>query len=267
MMQPYLIAGVFGVLLTVAFYEGRSALNRSSHPGPRSEEAARRDGACETDDSARQEIADSLMRCQDRLAQREALTSTASAPDEAPAILPPSPPPYEGDRFDPTTDEWKKLAEEGRVKLSRPCTMAEGWVPSEDELRTVGLGPNDAQAIADVYKAATARSWEETQKHCAEWLGVDHRVVERIGAAMCESMLDVAAQKDEGVFRRVAEVRAGRRSETNLPPVERYYLARTKELKEFESDLAKRVGTDATRKITESTTFCMYREVWPELGR
>jgi len=261
MAQSHLVAGVLGVLLTVASYEAHRAWMRTS-----TEKPAAANTACAVSEDAYQRMADSLARCQERLAARELPPSGevgASPPTEITAAT--APPPYAGDRFDPSPDEWRKLADEGRVKLSRPCAMTEDWMPAPDELHAVGLGPSDAPAVADAYKAAASRAWEATRAQCAEWLGVDAVVAERIGAATCESLLDMAAQKDMTVFRRVAETRAGRRNEASLPPVERYYLAKTRALEDFESDLSKRVGADATRKITESSTFCMYRELWPEL--
>ncbi|WP_394848495.1 hypothetical protein LZC95_13665 [Pendulispora brunnea] len=259
MAQSHLVAGVLGVLLTVASYEGHRAWTRT----PAAKPAVATD-TCAVSEDAYQRVADSLARCQERSAARE-ISPMSSPPTEITAATAAAPPPYSGDRFDPTPDEWKTLADEGRVKLSRPCAMTEDWMPAPEELQSVGLGPSAAAPVAAAYKAAAARAWESTRTQCAEWLGIDTAVAERIGAATCESLLDMAAQKDMSVFRRVAETRAGRRNETSLPPVERYYLAKTKELEEFESDLARRVGADATRKITESSTFCMYRELWPEL--
>ncbi|WP_394837995.1 hypothetical protein LVJ94_13875 [Pendulispora rubella] len=263
MAQSHLVAGVLGVLLTVASYEIHRAWTRTGAAKP---SASGQSNTCAVSEDAYQRVADSLARCQERLAAHESPFSPGMGPStEITAATAAAPPPYAGDRFDPSPDEWKTLADEGRVKLSRPCAMTDDWMPAPEELHSVGLGPSDATAVADAYKAAAARAWEATRTQCAEWLGVETTVAERIGASTCESLLDMAAQKDMSVFRRVAETRAGRRKEGTLPPVERYYLAKTKELEDFESDLAKRVGADATRKITESSTFCMYRELWPEL--
>ncbi|WP_394829494.1 hypothetical protein [Pendulispora albinea] len=288
MIKFYVIASAIGVLSTIAFYEGKNALGKAPHRGSATANASCNagKGAANANDeaieSARQSLADSLIRCQERLQQKEgeeaerlssemftaggagnvASTELTNATDEAAAQATNT----VEDRFDPTSEEWKELAKHGQVKLSRPCAMGNDWFPGVEELQSVGLKESDAQTVADAYKQANARAWETTRANCAEWLGADAKVVERIGAEYCESILDAEAQKDANIFKHVAEVRAGTRAEdgSRLDPIERYYLAKTRELKAFEADLSRRVGADHARQITQSSTFCMMREQWPE---
>ncbi|WP_394850064.1 hypothetical protein LZC95_21715 [Pendulispora brunnea] len=282
MVNRYIVTSLtcaLGVLSTVAFYEGKEALGKNRHPSSISKEPkkapAEAAGAAGIED-ARQQLADSLIRCQDELtrtlhggASDEQPTAELSLTSEPLTGQPAQPQPPVEDRFDPSPDEWQRLAQRGQVKLSRPCIMGDDWEPVEGDLQSVGLGSRDAQTVAEAFRAANARAWESTRASCAEWLGADARVAERIGAETCESLLDQHAQEDEGIFRHVAEVRAGSRNEgtTQGHPLERYYLAKTRELKDFEADLTRRVGADAARRITSSTTFCMNREEWPPTDR
>ncbi|WP_394839316.1 hypothetical protein LVJ94_20735 [Pendulispora rubella] len=278
MLKRYIVAGALGVLSTVAVYEGKEALGRSRHApiAKDSKKAPAEPAGAAGIEDARQQLADSLIRCQDELTRTlngglsderstVELTGASEPLDTAPA----QPAAPVDDRFDPSPDEWRRLAQRGQVKLSRPCIMGEDWEPGEGDMQSVGLQARDARSVADAFRAANARAWERTRESCAEWLGADARVAERIGPETCESLLDQHAQEDEDIFRHVAEVRAGSRNEsaTHGRPLERYYLAKTHELKDFEADLARRVGADAARRITSSTTFCMNREEWPPTER
>jgi len=274
MLKAYIIASALGALSTVAFYEGKSALGKGGHHSviPTAKASTRSGGADDVED-ARQSLADSLMRCQERLQQKEGESAQGPtgaggaggiALEDPSAEAPPAPAEVEED-YNPTPDEWKELAKQGQVKLSRPCAMGGGWVPGEDELATVGLKANDAPTVAEAYNVARDRAWESTRTTCAEWLGVANDVVERIGPDYCEAILDQQAQNDDGVFRHVAEVRAGVRKEgAQLRPLERYYLAKTREMSALEADLTRRVGAEGARRITQSSAFCVTHEQWPD---
>jgi len=277
MIMRTIVAGALGVLSTVAFYEGKTALGKNRPEVIAKEPKRAPVAAAEGVEDARQQLADSLIRCQDELqrtlnggAFEERATLELHGTAEPLAVPPPSAPSPPGeDRFDPTQDEWRNLARRGQVKLSRPCNMGDDWEPGETELQSAGLEARDAQTVAEAFKAASARAWETTRETCAEWLGTDARVAERIGAETCESLLDQHAQEEDEVFRHVAEVRAGSRNEgtTRGHPLERYYLAKTREMKDFEADLTRRVGLERARSITSSSTFCMNREEWPPTER
>ncbi|WP_394833718.1 hypothetical protein LVJ94_45155 [Pendulispora rubella] len=272
MIKIFAIAGALGVLSTVAVYEGKSVFGRArsahrpaahAHTTSQGDEDRPRTAV----DDMRQSLADSLIRCEDRLAQREReQPNDANAAVEVEHVdnVPAPAEPIHG--FEPTGTEWRELAQQGVVKLNRPCLMSKGWTPAESDLKAVGLEARDGQAVAEAYHAANARSWETTRVTCAEVLGADAAVVERIGPEYCQALLDAEARKHSDVFRHVAEIRAGTRAEASAQqmPLEGYFLAKTRELNDFEADLARRVGKDGARRITGSDVFCTLREQWPE---
>jgi hypothetical protein len=277
-MRGYVVAGALGVLITVAFYEGERGLAKNSlSAAPGAARAAPCAGPGEAVETARQQLADSLMRCQAQLIERErgiegwadvgqvAGNQVSGSNEAGTAAIAGGTEESVQDRTDPSAEEWRELAKKGELRLNRPCPMEPDWVPDQAALASGGLDAREAQGVAEAYRLAGQRASEMALANCAAWLGTSPLMVERIGAENCESILDEQAERVPGVFRRVAEMRAGLRSESEAQsaPIEKYYLAKTREWQTFESDLARRVGAERAHRITQSPAFCMSDERWP----
>ena len=117
--------------------------------------------------------------------------------------------------YDLTPDDWKQLAQEGKVVSRTPCADPSAWTPTPAQLSKAGLAPSDAQAIHDARAAAYDRVWSVIRPLCVQALQGDAKVADRLGPVTCSSLVgDIAQANGENTgeeLRAVAEMRAGMR--------------------------------------------------------
>jgi ferric-dicitrate binding protein FerR (iron transport regulator) len=157
--------------------------------------------------------------------------------------------------FDLTQDDWKKLAQEGKVNAHFPCV---GRQKPDDlgDITKKGYAPQDKTVIQAAMDASRTRVWEGTIRPlCLRATKGDAALADRLGAQTCQSLIqDVAHMNGEDVeeeMRQVAEVRAGMRP---MPAdggadVFKLMLALSNESGTIEKDLAKSLGPDEAHRV------------------
>lgn len=167
----------------------------------------------------------------------------------------------ERDEFDLSPEDWKGLAATGHVKYRVPCVLPSdpSYSPPADELDQLGLGPDDGKLLAEAQRRSNARIWATVRPLCAKLVGGD-RVVDRLGAQSCLSLIERAANESDpiGSFearRAVGEVHAGLREApdpSEQSPVYQAYMALTREGSQFEADLAESFGPEEAGYIARN---------------
>ncbi len=164
--------------------------------------------------------------------------------------------------FDLTPADWADLATRGELRFRVPCQKKVPWSPSPEELHALGLRPDDAAVIRDIYRRSNERLWAAVKPACARILG-SAELAERLGAHPCARIITDGAPEDmdiaKATARRVAEVRAGSRPpprSDDLPASEAYLLAMTAESERFESDLAASFGPEDAHRLAYADEMC-----------
>jgi hypothetical protein len=164
--------------------------------------------------------------------------------------------------FDLDQEDWKKLAEEGRVKYKIPCMLPPGspWMPQESTLNELGLSPGDGEVIAEAHRRSNARIWDVVRPLCEDVVG-DPGTVDLLGGPGCLRLIrqfsdakDPAAARN--AQRQVAEMHAGMRPrpapDAPKDPMTETFLALTSEAQLFEADLAESFGPEDAKRIAQS---------------
>ncbi len=288
-------AGAIGAALTatafVSVYEGKVAVSRASDrvtltagesatsdaTGVHRGAAKGADGASAADDNAaasadeadplakaNANLADSVREYKQRLeaieAQKKGVEKQLAEAQEKLAIAQNDgqAPPKKSD-FDLTQDDWKRLAQEGKVNAHFPCVGPSAKNRdeiSDDSLQKAGLAPQDRSILQSAYDASRKRVWQGTIRPlCIKAVKGDAALADRLGPGTCQSLIqDVAAQNGEDVeeeMHEVAEIRAGMRP---MPAdgggdVLKMMLALSLESGAVEQDLAKSLGPDEAHRV------------------
>jgi FecR-like protein len=168
--------------------------------------------------------------------------------------------------YDLTADDWKELAQAGRVKFRLPCARPDFAVSAELAER-LGLAPDDAPIIERAYAASRDRVWRVVRPLCIAELG-SAAIADRIDRQGCEMViLESQAHRDaaakDAAMRDVAEMRAGLRPLPGpgaaLHPVVEMLLALTGEQARFEAELAEALGPEDARRIAFDDQMCHER--------
>jgi len=167
--------------------------------------------------------------------------------------------------WDLTQDEWKDLAKNGQVNWRTPCYERDAWTPSADTLDKLGLAPQDGATLRDAYDRSYRRLWAQIRPICAQELGTNGDVLERIGPDACVHLvydIEIAIDKNAAMeaHTQVAEIRAGLRPEPapgeKVHPVLKLFLLLSRANAAFESDLAKTFGPDEAHVLAYSDDLC-----------
>ena len=163
----------------------------------------------------------------------------------------------------PEREEWKALAVQGTLKFGIPCRMMEGFIPpTDDALQREGFYKVDGWNLSEAYKRSTARIRNMETMACANVLMISAESAAHIGVKTCLAVLEEQRpQEDPGIFRVIAEIRAGERvrEPLALSPLARYYLGLAEEMDTFEADLGRFGGIDRARKLMSSPLACFDR--------
>jgi hypothetical protein len=159
-------------------------------------------------------------------------------------------------------EDWKELAEKGRIKYRIPCLSSNGsdWQTSPAQLNELGLSPDDGEALKVAHQRSNARLWQVVRPLCVQAVG-DAAVADRLGGENCISLLEQTASAADPLAiynakQQVAEVHAGIRprpeaGQTHGPMFDTY-LALTSEADAFEADLGETFGPEEAQRITQS---------------
>lgn len=202
---------------------------------------------------------------EDKLKKSEA--QLAASQDGGPAVA--------RNDFDLSADDWKELAKDGTIKFDMPCFRKEPWMPSAEQLNALGLGPDDGQAIQNVYARSNARAWADVKPICAKAVG-SAELAEKIGMNTCVHLiLDIESARDPAAAaaaqKQVAEIRAGLQPMPgpNEPvnPVEKVFLTMTGEGQNFEKDLAQTFGAEEAHRLRFADGMCRGTSIFGSNGK
>jgi hypothetical protein len=164
------------------------------------------------------------------------------------------------DPFDLDQDDLTRLAKSGTVKYRLPCSEPD-WSPSAKNLNRAGLAPSDGPIVAAAWKKTNDVAWATIQPLCAKALGSTMEVAAQLGSDVCVSLL-IKENKDETVYKEVAEMRAGIRpmaapgDHTN--PVALALLAQANEAKTLETELTPSFGPETAHRLANSDDLGCY---------
>jgi hypothetical protein len=175
--------------------------------------------------------------------------------------------------YDLSADDWKELAKEGTMKYRTPCMGSKsdpGWSLRPEQLNTLGLSPQDGEAVNAAYSRARDRLWATLKPLCARVVG-SAEVADKIGADSCVHLVldDYKANnpKTDGMsasavsIKHVGEMRAGLRplpgANDDVDPASRVFLATTSVMQDFEGDLAQSMGPEEAHRIAWSDELCV----------
>jgi hypothetical protein len=170
--------------------------------------------------------------------------------------------------FDLSASDWAQMSKRGEVRYRLPCYRPGGWTPGAEELNDLGLAPDDAKIIHDVYSRSNERMWNQIRPVCVAAAG-SAELADRLGFDICARLIEQSDVKDDAtaklLMKKIGEIRAGARPspgpDANVSPTERLYLLYTSELKNFETDLAGAYGGAEAHRLTFSDGLCM-RSSW-----
>ncbi len=164
--------------------------------------------------------------------------------------------------FNPTREEWKKLAEEGTVKYQLPCSTpsGRGSLPPE-RLQALGLAPDDGPLLDAAFQKSTNDTWTQIRSICAEVIDAPLPVVDRIGLNSCTHVIMDHSPDSQGAQRFVASVRAGLAppGATNTSPAARMLMAITGASGALESEIASAMGPEEARRLVSGSGLCFVR--------
>jgi hypothetical protein len=168
--------------------------------------------------------------------------------------------------WDLTQGEWADLAKKGQVNWRTPCYDRDGWSPSPDALKQLGLSTQDGAAIRDAYERSYQRLWAQIRPICSQELGSPSaELLERIGPDACVHLvydIEIAIDKNAAMeaHTEVAEIRAGLRPEPaaadKVHPVLKLFLLVSRANAVFEADLAKSFGPDEAHLLAYADDLC-----------
>lgn len=170
-------------------------------------------------------------------------------------------------RGEPTQDDWERMAQLGTMRLRIPCVRDTPWKPTQRAIDRLGLAPSDVTTIEKAYEDSNKRAAAAVRPLCAQVLGsVD--VADRVGVTACMDAIQNSARKSsaEGArdaLVRSAEVQAGKRQPgADATALVQLTNALAKEGKQFESDLAAKLGPDDAKRIAWSNDLCTDRRTF-----
>jgi hypothetical protein len=168
--------------------------------------------------------------------------------------------------YDLTPDDWKKLAQDGEVRMRVPCAGSKGdYSVTPSDLNKLGLAPGDGAPIQAALQASHARTWGIIKPLCSQALGDAN--VDRIGQSACVAVLQQLAEQQNNdayteAVREVAEIEAGLRPAPGagdaVMPIERAYLALAGESRILQADLTKSIGPDDAQRFVYGDQGCWW---------
>lgn len=167
-------------------------------------------------------------------------------------------------QFDLSQDDWKQLAEEGRLKYRFPCFRDpnHSWQMYEPTREKLGLSPDDGAIVMDAHRHSNERLWKTIQPLCLD-IAHDESLVALLGLSGCKQLVEKAAYKNDPIGAHeerglVAETHAGMRSppkpDETQHPIFSLFMALTSEAQLFEEELAEHLGPDEAKRIWHSMT-------------
>lgn len=269
-MQKAVVVGVVGFVLgaTVA------SAAWSTLPEKRAESRSHGDASTENRDDdlkkANANLTQSLQECDRRLAELG---------ESRPVMPPPQVVADEGARdagrwrrrggAEPTKDDWEKMADTGVIRTRVPCIRDTPWSPSQRAVDRLGLAPGDAETLKEAYAHSNKRVADQVRPLCAKALG-SAEVADKVGTNACVDAIASGARKAsaadmKSAISRVAEVQAGKREAprdgADVAAIEKLGLILTQESKEFESELAKKLGPEEAKRLAWAPELCTDRRV------
>jgi hypothetical protein len=202
-----------------------------------------------------------LAREVERLKKREAETrlelEAAKQQVEAHETLQKSFAPRE---FDLGPEDWRRLRDQGTLKLRIPCPVSPGNDLTKQQLDHLGLVPEDAPVITAAFQHSAERVWTAIGPLCAQVLGTTPELAAARGPNMCRRLiLRDAAQKGTALpaFQRAAAVLAGDAPAPADPsPVESVILSLAREQDKLEAELSEYFGPAEADRLVFSDGLC-----------
>lgn len=163
-------------------------------------------------------------------------------------------------QFDLGPEDWRRLGEEGTLKLRIPCAASPSGKLTPTQLHHLGLAPEDGPIVAAAFQHSAERVWATLEPLCAEALGISLEQAAARGAGPCRhSILNQASQKGTALssFQRAAAYLAGDAEEpAEQGPVERLVFALSQEQKLLKAELAEHFGPDEADRLVFSRGLC-----------
>lgn len=170
--------------------------------------------------------------------------------------------------FDLTQEDWGKLAEEKTFKFRLPCLREPAWTPNEEQVRSLGISPEEVSVLKAAYARSKDRVIQLVEPICAKYAG-SLEAARSLGIDTCIHLVVNAEQREDGALERQgAEFFAIRSGRKPLPPTDamtpfvRLMLGLTGELGLFEKDLAEHFGPDDAHELAFSKALCAQHSTW-----
>jgi hypothetical protein len=163
--------------------------------------------------------------------------------------------------YDLTPDDWARMAEKGEFKYQLPCYEKGGFRPSPEQLEKLGLEPSAADAIQQAYLSSNKRFYNDMVPLCSEMLG---KPADSGTFSDCFTQLFAGIYRggdSEATFRQLAEIRAGKRPESDAStPTLKMLMVFSGGMAPFEAELAKTFGAENAHRIAYSDDLCFKKQ-------
>jgi hypothetical protein len=163
-------------------------------------------------------------------------------------------------QFDLGPEDWRRLRDQGTLKLRIPCPISPGDDLTPQQLETLGLVPEDAPVITAAFQHAADRVWTAIGPLCAQVLGTTPELAAARGSNMCRRLiLRDASQRGTALpaFQRAATFLAGDAPASADPsPVEALVIALAREQDQLEAELAEYFGPIEADRLVFSEALC-----------
>jgi hypothetical protein len=163
-------------------------------------------------------------------------------------------------QFDLGPEDWRRLRDQGTLKLRIPCPVSPGDDMTKQQLDALGLVPEDAPVITAAFQHAAERVWAAIGPLCAQVLGTTPELAAARGPNMCRRLiLRDASQQGTALpaFQRAAAYLAGDAPASADPtPVESLVIALAREQDQLEAELAEYFGPIEADRLVFSEGLC-----------
>ena len=143
------------------------------------------------------------------------------------------------------------------MKARYPCRFDPNWHIDASQASELGLSPEQARDVERAFVREEARIRTAIERGCAKVVG-SLELAQRLGPAVCTSIVTNAVTDNHADTHMVANIRAGNRPippADQLTPFASLLLAETEALRAIQEDLAPSLGPEDAHRIAFEDAF------------